>query len=105
MTLISTRIPEDIEKELIWYANKERIGRTIALRKILEKGLKEIKLEYALDLYQKGKITLMRTAEISDLSLWEILDIVRERRTPMHYTLEDVEKDLEIAMKLSKEIK
>lgn len=43
MTLISTRIPEDIEKELLWYAKKEKIGRTIALRKILDIGLREIK--------------------------------------------------------------
>ena len=105
MALISTRIPEDIEKELIWYANKEKIGRTIALRKILEKGLRETKLEYALDLYAKGKITLGKAAEISGLSLWEIIDIIREKRISMRYTLKDVEKDLEIAMKLSKKLK
>ncbi len=105
MALISTRIPEDIEKKIIWYSEKEKVGRTIALRKILEIGLKEIKLEYALDLYQKGKITLMKAAEIAELSLWEILDIVRERKIPMYYTLEDIEKDLEIAIRLSKEIK
>ena len=100
MALISARIPEDIEKELIWYANKEKIGKTIALRKILEKGLEKIKLEYALDLYREGKVTLMKASEISRISLWEILDIIRERKIPIHYTLEDVEKDLEIAKKL-----
>lgn len=102
MALISTRIPENIEKELIWYANKEKIGRTIALRKILEKGLEEIKLDHALDLYKKGRVTLWKAASIAGLSLWEMLDIVRERRIPMHYTLEDVEKDLEIVKKISK---
>ncbi len=105
MALISTRIPENIEKELEWYAKKENIGRTIALRKILDKGLKEIKLEYALDLYTQGKVTLMRAAELAGISLWEILDIVRKRRIPMHYTLEDVEEDLKIAMKISKKLK
>ena len=105
MALISTRIPDHLEEELEWYAKKEKVGKTIALRKILDKGLKEIKLEYALDLYQKGKITLWKAAEIANLSLWEMVDIVRERRIPMFYTLEDVEKDLEIAKKLSKRIK
>ena len=100
MALISTRIPEDIDKELTWYADKERIGRTIALRKILEIGLKQIKIEYVLDLYKRGKITLMMAAEIAELSLWEILDIVKERRIPMNYTLEDIEKDLEVIKKL-----
>ena len=105
MSLISTRIPEDIEKELIWYANKERIGRTIALRKILDIGLKEIRLEYALDLYQKGKIGIGRAAKIANMSIWDILDIVREKRIPMNYTIKDVEKDLEMAIKLSKKLK
>ena len=100
MGLISTRIPEDLEKELEWYAKKEKIGRTIALRKILDKGIKEIRLEYSLSLYKKGKITLMRAAEISGISLWEVLDIIKEKKIPMPYTLEDVEKDLEIAKKL-----
>lgn len=105
MTLISTRIPENIEKELSWYANKEKIGRTIALRKIIDRGLKEIRIEHALDLYRKGKIGMGRTAKIAEVSIWEILDIIREKRIPMNYTIKDVEKDLEIAMKLSKRLK
>lgn len=105
MTLISTRIPDELKKKLDWYAKKENIGRAIALRKILDKGIKEIKIEYALELYQKGKIGIGRVAQIADISMWEALDIIREKRIPMHYTLEDVEKDLEIAMKLSKRLK
>ncbi len=78
MALISTRVPEEIEKET--------------------------KLEYALDSYKKSRITLMRAGEIAGLSLWEIIDIVRKKRIPMHYTLEDVKKDIEIAKDVSKKI-
>jgi len=105
MALISTRIPDDLEKQLNWYAEKEKIGRAIALRKILDRGIKEIKLEHALDLYQKGKIGMGRAAKMADMSLWEILDIIRERRIPMHYTLKDVEEDLRIAKEFSKKLK
>lgn len=35
-----------------------------------------------------------KTAEIAGIPLWEILDIVRTKRIPMHYTLQDVEKDI-----------
>ena len=56
------------------------------------------KLEHTLDLYQKGEITLLKAAEIAGISLWEILEIVREKRLPMHYTLEDVEKDIKTAI-------
>ena len=99
MALISTRISEDVEKELKWYAEKERVGITIAVRKILEKGLQEIKLEHSLELYKKGRITLGRAAELAGISLWEILEIARERRIPMHYTIEDAEKDIKSVLK------
>lgn len=99
MALISTRIPDEFEKQLDWYSRKEKIGRTIAFRKILESGLKQVTLEYALDLYQKGRITLWKSAEIAGLSLWEMLDIVREKKIPMYYTLEDAEKDIKASLK------
>ena len=99
MPLISTRVPEELDEELEWYAKKEKVGKTIALRKILDKGLKEIKIEYALYLYQKGKITLMKASEIAAIPLWEIFDIIREKKVPMHYTIEDVEKDIKSALK------
>lgn len=98
MSLVSTRVTEDLDRELEWYAKKEKVGKTIALRRALDKGLKEIKLEYALDLYHKGKITLMRAAEISYMSLWEILEVVREKRVPIYYTLKDVEEDIKAAL-------
>ncbi len=99
MPLISTRVPDELDEELEWYARKEKIGKTIALRRALDKGLREIRLEYALDLYKKGKITLMKAADIAELPLWEVLEIIREKRIPMHYTLEDAEKDIRSAMK------
>lgn len=99
MPLVSTRIDDELEKELEWYADKEKIGKTIALRKVLDKGLKEIKLEHALGLYKEGNITLMKAAEIADMPLWKILEIVREKKIPVHYTLEDAEKDIKTALK------
>ena len=99
MPLISTRVTEELDEELEWYAKKEKVGKTIALRKVLDKGLKEIKVEHALELYEKGKITLMKASEIAAIPLWEIFDIIREKKVPMHYTIEDVEKDIKSALK------
>ena len=98
MTLISTRIPEDLRKDLKWYSEKERIGMSIALRKILEIGLKGTKLEYALELYKKGRVSLWKAAEIAGISLWEIMEIVKERKIPMPYTMEDAEKGIKATL-------
>ena len=58
-----------------------------------------MKLKHTLELYKTGKITLMKVAEIVGISVWKMLDIVRTRKIPMHYTPEDVEKDIKSALK------
>ncbi len=55
---------------------------------------KKIKLEQALELYKKGKITHMKAAGLTGISLWEIMEIIREKRIPMYYTIDDVQKDI-----------
>jgi predicted HTH domain antitoxin len=91
---MSTRLPPEMEKEIDWYAKKEQVGKTVALRKILDKGLKEVKLEHALDEYKKGRVTLWKAAEIAGVSLWEMIDVVKERKIPVPYALEDLKEDL-----------
>ena len=106
MALISTRIPDEIEKQLKWYAQKEKVGVTIAVRKILDKGIKEIRLEYALQQLTDHSITLGRSAELAGISIWEMLDIVKRKKIDwVGLTPEAVERDLETARKLSKKIK
>ncbi len=70
MARLSTKVPEEFDKG------------------------KGIRLKYALELYKEGKITLMKAAELGRVPIWEILEIVREKRFPMYYTLADVEKDI-----------
>lgn len=95
--MISTRLPPEMEREIERYAKKEKIGRTVAIRKVLDRGLTEIKLEHALDEYRKGKITLWKAASLAGVPLWEMLDIVKEKRIPIPYTLEDLKEDVAAA--------
>lgn len=94
MALISARLPPEMKREIEWYAKKEKVGKTVAIRKVLDRGLKEIKLEHALEEYRKGRITLWKAASLAGLSLWEMLDIVKEKKIPVPYTLEDLREDI-----------
>ena len=106
MTLISTRLPDDLKKYLKLYAEKERIGMSIAMRKILEMGIKEARLKDALEKLREHKITLGKAAELAAVSIWEMMDIVKEKKIDwLGITSEDIDRDFEIAMKLSKKIK
>lgn len=97
MGLISTRLPPEMEREIEQYAKKEKVGKTVAIRKVLDRGLTEIKLEHSLEEYRKGKITLWKAASLAGVSLWEMLDIVKEKKIATPYTLEDLKEDIAAA--------
>jgi len=62
--------------------------------------------EKVLEKLAKHEISLGRAAELIDISIWEMLNIVKERNIDwIGLTPEDIEKDFEIAKKLSKKIK
>jgi len=45
------------------------------VRRLLNKAIPEWKLDYALKLYQHKEISLGKAAELSSLSIWEMLEI------------------------------
>ncbi|MGQ9507692.1 MAG: UPF0175 family protein [Candidatus Bathycorpusculaceae bacterium] len=59
----------------------------------------EWKLEKALKLFRDGKVSLWKAAEIAGLSLWEIIEIIGERKISFSYTYEDFREDFEAALK------
>ena len=67
--------------------------------------MKKEKIERALKIYKKGKVSLWRAGEIVGLSIWEMMEIVKEKRIDwIGLTLEAIEKDLEIAKRISAEL-
>ena len=45
--------------------------------------------------YKNGKITLWQTVENCNLSLWEMIEIIKERSISVPYNIEDLEEDIE----------
>ncbi len=104
--LISVRLGKDLERELSQVEKKWRVDRSEIIRRLLAGALKEWKLNNALEELAAHKITLGRAAELAEVSLWEMMDIVKKKKIDwVGYTEEDVEKDLEIALNFSKKIK
>ena len=59
---------------------EEHLEKSAALRKLMHLGLERYRQERALRLLAERKATLSRAAEIAKLSIWEMLELVRERR-------------------------
>ncbi len=103
---ISVRLGKDIGKELLEVEKKWHIDRSEVIRRLLAKAIKDWKIENALERLAAHKITLGKAAEESGVSIWEMLDIVKDKGVDwIGLTPEDIEKDLKIAKELSRKIK
>jgi predicted HTH domain antitoxin len=97
--IVSTRVPDNMAKDLEEIEKEEKTDRATVVRKLLAKAIAEWKLERALTLYRDGGITLWKAAKIAGLSLWEMVEIVRKRKAPFRYAYEDFRGDFDAALK------
>ena len=92
--LISFRMPVKIDKEIEELALQEDSDKSKVMRELLILGVKEKKLEQALKLYSQGKITLWKAARISDISLWKMMEILKEKGILLQYGEKELREDL-----------
>ncbi len=78
-------------------AKEEKVRTADAIRAIFELGLKEWELRKALRLYREGKTTLWKAAEIAELTLHELIDIIDREGIPYDY---DVDATLDYVRRL-----
>lgn len=62
--------------------------------------MKKNPYDYVLEIYQKGRISLSRAAELMDTSTFEILRLAKELKLHTGATEEQQKKSKEIAKKL-----
>ncbi len=74
--------PLRIPKNVIYLANlrakEEHIDKSTALRQFLYLGVRD----YVMELYQKGRISLGKAAELLDVSTFDILRLAKEQGYP-----------------------
>ncbi|MCK4735835.1 MAG: UPF0175 family protein [Methanophagales archaeon] len=90
---ITTRVSEDIEKEIRSISDREQLDRSTVVRRLLVEGIKDWKIKYALEQYSDGKITIWRAARMAGVSLRQMLDIAAKKGIPFQYTIEDLRAD------------
>ena len=70
------------------------MNRSSSVRRLLANAIQHWRLEYALRLYQEGRITKARAAEIAGVSIYEVMDALRQRGLQAQYTLEEAMTDI-----------
>lgn len=92
---VTARLRMELLKEIEEMAREESVDRSSAIQKLLKIGLREYKMERALNLYRDRKVTLWRAAELAGVSLREMMEAIRTRDIPYQYDIEALEEYVE----------
>ncbi|MDI6640328.1 MAG: UPF0175 family protein, partial [Methanocellales archaeon] len=68
--------------------------KSVIIRELLTRGIKEKKLDDAIERYRQGKITLWKASRIANISLWKIIEVLKERHVELQYGSEELRDDL-----------
>jgi len=91
---ISLRLPRETLRKLGELADKEGKDRSTLIRELLERGVKEKDIDYAVELYRKGRVTGWRATQLAGVSLWNFYDVLGEKGILIQYSEQDLEEDL-----------
>ncbi|MGM0510098.1 MAG: UPF0175 family protein [Thermoplasmatota archaeon] len=96
MSIVSTRISEELEKELEEFMKKEKLDRSVALRKLISEGIDGWKRERAVKLLSEGKITFNAAADLAGMSVWALAKFVKDKKVTWIKD-ERIKEDIEAA--------
>ena len=92
---VSVRIDKAELKEINEISKLEKKTKSNVLREVLEKGIKEKKLEIALEKFRKNEASVGKAARMADLPLSLFMDILVEKKIDFHYGIKELEEDFE----------
>lgn len=91
---VSFRLPEETNRMLEELSKEEVKDKSEIVRELLAIGIKEKKIQRAIKLYIEGKATIWKAARTAGLSLWQMIEVMRERKIEAQYGLRELEEDL-----------
>ncbi len=92
--VVSARLPQDRVNQIEDIAREEKVDKTTIIDRALEHYIHEWKLEKAIKSYREGTSTLPRAAEIANITIWEMINTLADRKIPSQYGVEELEEDL-----------
>lgn len=98
MSVITARVSDELAKQVERIAKIESLDKSTTIKRLLIRAVQAWKKDYALKLYQEGKISIGKAAETAGVSLWELIDITVKRKIPLQISREDLEEDLKAAV-------
>lgn len=98
---VNLRVPPEVADDLDRLAAEEHLSRIDLARQILLEGVGRRKQALALQLYQEGKVSRSRAAEMAGVSLWEMMDLIDQAEVRADYSLREAVEDIRQAIQTS----
>ncbi len=91
-------IPENLMDSLKKIKKYEPIEESLLIRQALQYGIRDIEKELAVKLFSEGKTTISESAEIAQISIGEMMELLVDRGIKSKITLKDYEEGLSAAV-------
>ena len=92
--MISFRADKKVAKELAEVQKYEYVDRSTAARKVFELGIAEWKKQEAIKLIVEGKISLGKAAKMLGIPLYQIIELLKQRKvTFISMTEQEIERE------------
>jgi predicted HTH domain antitoxin len=101
---ISFVIPKPLKKSLKELQELTGEDQSSLLRKLVDMGLAEARMDIAIDRYIKEKASLGKSSAIADVSLWRFLDELRRRNVALKYSMSDAQSEIERLITILSEV-
>lgn len=79
-------------------AKEENIDKTSAMKILINKGWKEIRLEKAIKEYRDGKISIDKAAKIAGLTVHEMMEEAAAKGIKTEESIDDLRKGLRLLL-------
>ncbi len=95
MPTISMRLDKHTLKEVEFLMKEYKTDKSEVMRRLLDRGLKQAKLEKVLELLRQHKISIGKAAKLAGVTIYEMIELCRKHEIHVGYTKDDLKHDLE----------
>lgn len=92
--IVTTRLSDNCVSDLKEIAQVEQLDTSATIRRLLAKAIVEWKINYALEKYQKGELSIGQASRLGGISIWDFLDLLKKRGMNITYDKEEFEEEL-----------
>ncbi|MHA1521763.1 MAG: UPF0175 family protein [Promethearchaeota archaeon] len=92
---LSIIIPIKLKSRIDILKKRMHLDQSSMIRSLLTVAVEEKEIEFAIQEFQKGRITLGEAVVLSNTDYWTLLDILHDRGIPANIDVEDQIKEIQ----------